>query len=379
MSDTDRAELVANLLASYEAGELWEEGDRRDLYLRLRSYGRLGNAHLVEVLRPYIADRTRHPIARVAAVEIAQACQVHPLQTELANLALDSAQDYELRTWAAGAVLAIGDISAKSALKPLAFRSGDDDPNDELKGFAMQSLWPDQLTAAELFNCLTYRKRPHFFGSYHRFLDSDIVSSLRSEDLIHAVVWAGNNLGPHPDIDPETALSIKILVRALDQFADDNLIAAIAQTLVKIWDYGPSHPPIIEKLQASQPARRRLAHTMLPLVSMNNFGSLMLLDLCAITGTDLPWLLDELQSEIEVHKQKALSGVITRLNNPEDVDAFDTVFLAAKTQPTLQEALSPLLNPVVLGSPEAADMRATFERLQRNQRAPKSEPSTPDI
>ena len=379
ISDTDRAGLVANLLASYEAGELWEVGDHRALYRRLQSYGRLGNAHLAEILRPYIADSTRHPTARVAAVDIAQACNLQSLQTELANLALDPAQNYDLRTWAAMTVLIVGNDSAKSALKPLAVGPRQDDPNDELKGFALRSLWPDQLTADELFDCLTRRKRTHFFGSYHRFLDSDIVSSLRSPDLTRAVVWAGHNLGPHPEIDPETALSIKILVRALDHFEDDKVISAIAQTLAKGWDYGTTHPPITEKLQASQPARRRLAQTMLPLVATNNFGALMLLDLCAITWNDLPWLLDELQSEGDIDKQKLLCDVIPRLNNPQDVDTFDAVLVVVKTHPYLQEALRPFLNPVALGSQEAADMRTEYERFQRHQRTPESTPSIPDV
>src|SRR5207245_1258103 len=110
-----------------------------------------------------------------------------------------------------------------------------------------------------------------------------------------------------------------------------NLISAIAQTLAKGWDYGATHPPIIEKLQASQSARRRLAQTMLPLVATNNFGTLMLLDLCAITWSDLPWLLDELRSEVEIAKQKLLCDVIARLINPQDVDTFDAVLVVAKT------------------------------------------------
>jgi hypothetical protein len=380
ISDSDRAELVANLLASYEAGELWEVGDHSALHLRLESYSRLGNAHLAEILKPYIADSARHAVARVAAVDIAQVCQVQSLQNVLANLALDPAENYHLRTSAAMAVMTIGDDATKSALKPLAIAPMDDDPDDELKGFALRALWPGRLTPDELFDALTYRKRPNFFGSYHRFLDSDIVSSLRDEDLIRAVHWAGHNLGPHPEIEPETALAIKILVRALDRSTHDNLISAIAQILVKRWDYGETHPPILEKLQASQPTRRWLVQAMLPLVAANDYGSLMLLDLCAITCNDLPWLLDELQWEVEVDdKQKVLCEVIARLNNPEDVDAFDAILLAANRHPHLQEALRPWLKPVALGSQKASDMRTAYERSQRHQRAKTSTPSAPPV
>lgn len=378
ISDEDRANLVAGLLASYEAGELWEEGDQQVLYRRLQSYGRLGNARLAEVLRPYITDTTKHHIARVAAVDIAQACNVQSLQTELGNLTLDPTQDYHLRTWAAGAVVTIGDLSAKAALKPLAFASKSEDPDDELKGFALQALWPGQLTPDELFDALTHRKRADFLGSYYRFLHSDILSSLRDEDLTPAVRWAENNLGPHPGIDPETALAIKVLVRALDRFEDDNLISAISRTLVKRWDYGTTHPPIIEKLQSSQSARRRLLQAIAPLVATNKFGSLMLIDLCAVTWNDVPWLLDELQSGVETDKQKTLCEVIARLNNPQDVDAFDAIVAAARTHTHLWEALRPFLNAVVLGSQEAEDMRTLYERIQRRQRAPNSAPSTPD-
>lgn len=379
LSDADRANLVANLLSSYEAGQLWDEGDQQTLHRRLQSYGSLGNTRLAEVLRPYITDMTRHPIARVAAVDIALACKVQSLQTELTNLALDPLQNYHLRTWAAMTVMTVGDDSSKSAMKPLAIGPRDDDPDDELKGFALRALWPSQLTPDELFDSLTHRKRPNSFGSYHRFLVSDIVSSLRDDDLIRAVDWASRNFGPYPEINPETALAIKVLVRALDRFEDDNLISALSRTLVKRWDYGIKRLPIVEKLQSSQPARRRLERAVAPLVANNNFGSLMLLDLCAITWDDIPWLLDELQSEAEIETQKMLCDVIARLNNPQDVDTFDAVVVAAKTHTYLQEALRPWLNPVMLGSQEAAEMRTAYERHQRYQHRQESAPTTPDV
>src|ERR1035438_5493919 len=118
---------------------------------------------------------------------------------------------------------------------------------------------------------------------------------------------------------------------------------------------------------------------MLPLVAGNTYASLMLLDLCAITWNDLPWLLGELQSEVEIDKQGILCDVIARLNNSQDVDTFDAVLRAAKTNPPLQEALHPWLHAVVLGSPEAEDMRSVFDRVQLRQRAQEITPSAPDL
>ncbi len=379
LSDADRAEIVANLLASYEAGEVWEDGGFRGFCERLKTYGRLGNVHLAEILRPYLAETTRHPIARTAAVDIAEACEVRSLQTELAQVALDPAQDYHLRTWAAKAVVTIGDASAKCSLKPLVIGNRDDDRDDELRGLALRALWPSQLTANELFDALTHRKRTSLFGAYYRFLNSSVLSPLRDEDLLCAVHWAGCNLGPYPEVDPEAALAIKILVRALDNFCDDNVIRAIAQVLTKGWDYGAARPTIREKLHASKPARQRLLRAMLPLITGNRYGSLMLLDLCALSANDLPWLLGDLQPEVEADRQSVLCQVIAPLIDAQDVDVFDAVLLAAKTHPHLRETLRPLLNPVVLGSQEAADIRAAYDRFQRHQGPQKSTPLTPDL
>lgn len=379
LSDADRAEIVANLLASYEAGEVWEDGGFGGFRERLKTYGRLGNAHLAEILRPYLAETTRHPIARTAAVDIAEACEVRSLQTELAQVALDPAQDYHLRIWAAKAVVTIGDASAKCSLKPLAIGNQDDDLDDELKGWVLRALWPSQVTANELFDALTHRKRTSFIGAYYRFLTSDVLSPLHDEDLLCAVHWAGCNLGRFPEIDPEAALAIKILVRALDNFCDDNVIRAIAQVLTQWGSYAADRPAIREKLNASKPARQRLLRAMLPLMTENRHGSQMLVDLCALRANDILWLLGDLQPGVEADRQSVLCRVIAWLIDAQDVDVFDAVLLAAKTHPHLRETLSPLSNPVMLGSQEAVAMRAAYDRLRRQQGPKQSVPLIPDV
>ena len=90
-----------------------------------------------------------------------------------------------------GAVSALkhcGDASVPGLIRPLAAGQGGPDPNDDIKGNALDLLWPDHLTAAELFPLLT-PTADNYFGAYALF-QMTLPDTLKTADLLPALEWA---------------------------------------------------------------------------------------------------------------------------------------------------------------------------------------------
>jgi hypothetical protein len=82
-----------------------------------------------------------------------------------------------------------GDASSKIELLPLVRGDAGPDPNQEIRGRALQILWPHHLTSAELFQLIT-PPAEGFFGAYVMFLTRDLPKSLSGADLLPALQWA---------------------------------------------------------------------------------------------------------------------------------------------------------------------------------------------
>ena len=83
------------------------------------------------------------------------------------HIVFDENEDQVLRCLAARRICDAGSDESKLQLKPY-IQSREDDPEDQLKGYALQSLWPDLLTADELFNALSPPKREELAGHIYQ-------------------------------------------------------------------------------------------------------------------------------------------------------------------------------------------------------------------
>lgn len=180
----DREKWVESLLKFYEEEKLLDD----DFDIR-RKYKKLLHPRLDAQLRPYISDSAKSMIVRRVAADIAEAAELRILQDDLAAVALDVNELLPIRINAAYAVKRIGDAATKARLKPLAFEQAGDDPEDELKGCGLDAVWPNHISAEELFSFLTPPKRTSLIGAYKMFLSSPIVEHLTVADLPVALKW----------------------------------------------------------------------------------------------------------------------------------------------------------------------------------------------
>ncbi len=96
-----------------------------------------------------------------------------------------------MRGRAVDALSTCGDETIPPRLLPLAKGELGLDPQDEMKGYALQIMWPKHMSADELFSMIT-RPNEGFVGAYVMFLTKTLPETLAADDLPVALKWAGS-------------------------------------------------------------------------------------------------------------------------------------------------------------------------------------------
>jgi hypothetical protein len=155
--------LVAALLEKFEKAELL---DREWEFHRL--YRKLAHPGIADQLRSVVSEPRLGVLTKQEAITIARACGLSALSTFFADAALDKTSPLPLRATAAYAVADIGTAESKRMLLPLA-AGVPEDLSDELKGAALDALWPGLIETDRVLPLLTRQKRRNHFGVYKRF------------------------------------------------------------------------------------------------------------------------------------------------------------------------------------------------------------------
>jgi len=372
-SYSDRADLAVGLLAAIESEQvLWGQ-------FFGSSYSALENPSMASILQPYLLDSQKGTPARETAIEMATACNTKSLEPDLIKLALNQTEPYRLRTLAVTALRKIGSVSGKLAIKVL-LREVSDDPDDELKGATIVALWPDLLSADELFQSLTPPRRNNYFGAYAKFLTSDIASVLREDDLSLALRWARQNFSAHPEIDYLGKMALKIVARAASFTFNSEVRNSLAEALVTHWEltYGSRQPA--GSSSDSLDWRRDMSAAVLPLVANKQFGCLIFIDTCSLRPGDIPWLIKDMIGTSEF-QGRIIAEAIRRLLRPEDIENVCLVLDGARENTLIESEVRALIAPIELGSELAQLMRSEHEQAKsyQFQRQDKTKTDVPDV
>lgn len=360
----ERELLVGALLKLYDEENLLD----LDLDLR-RQYGKLIHPGLARQLRPYIRDNTKGIIVRRVAVDIAEACGLRELQEDLVEIALDSTEQLAVRVNAAYAVCRIGDGPTKAKLKPLAVGDAEADPEDELKGCALRALWPDHITAEELFASLTPPKKKFFIGAYSTFLLHEVARHLKPSDLPVALEWVEKHRPERVSLSPFEGLADEIILQAWDALDSPGVLDAfVKMAFLRMKDYVSvvEDQSKLEKLKtmvsSDDHKRRKFLVTVAPILEDPKKESfLMNYEVPFALSKDLPWMIERLQESKTEKEQRAWAHLIERVFDEGDVAHSEAIYLASKSCPALAEIFSGFFKPVKLNSPEAEDMRRTYQ------------------
>ena len=341
------------------------------------SYSKLKHAGLADQLSPYIRDKHMGTFARRLATDIAEACEVRSLQDDLADLALDPGEDIHLRVNAAYAVVRIGDSQTKARLRTLATGEAGDDPDDELKGRGLRALWPDHISSDELFRLLTHPKRPSLYGSYKSFL-GELAHESEAIDLESGLKWLqSQHIYPDPG-SPFRSLRNEILRRAW-QSADVPAVSDVLADLI-VNNVRKLRGDDREKFDIDDDKRRKVLYLAIQRLALRENPSWYSLSYenRLVNASDLPWLLDQLQSEKSIEAQKLTSEIIARILDWSNTDHVGLIIETSANSPVLAETFSLFLNPVYLGSDQADAQRKAFAKsLEVTSDEPESPPLDP--
>ena len=364
--EDSRRQLVESLLDLYDREELLD----MDWAMR-REYRKLNHSKLADQLRPFITNQAKGALVRRVAAQIAEGCQLREVSQELLTVALDNFDDIQIRIQAAYAVARVGDKATRAKLRPLAEGRAGNDPEDELKGCALQALWPDLIAFEELPTLLTPPKRPSLHGAYIDFLWRKLVDGLQPRDLPTALNWV-TSLEPSPRSSFEIAAD-RIILKALQHVDDPDIAVPLASTVFSRIRKGPeivgslSRDEFQEALQASGEARQKLIRQMLPHFTGSSnetvwleYGSTPLL-----RSEDVRWLIglyDEVEDELQ---QRTLANLVRRVFDSSDAGQTDAIIVAAQQHPVLAEEFAWMLKPIELGSEKANQLKAEYFQVQK--------------
>ena len=350
----ERSALVAALLERFDQGLSWDERDLSGHYRKLR------HPSLPAQLQPYIVDKSKGMIVRRFAIDVTEACKIKTLLNDLADVSLDPTDEYRIRAQALFAISRIGDVPTKSRLIPLIKVKPEDDPDDELKGYALESLWPDLVEVKDLFRWLNEPQRSSFVGGYVVFLRK-LAKSLLPQHMIHALRFARKHR--RGSFGTFIRLQDEIILQAWHFVGDPKILRQLAKTLIERLETGfPEHSfesNLRSFLKTHDKERRMAVEEIVRTLPQSalELTRFTYMDLPLVTSADTLWLLKKCAAARSPQKKSAIAQLIFRIWDPQEPAQTDAIVIASKQNAVLRDKFKKFLTPVELGSPQAIRLR----------------------
>ncbi len=388
LTDTDRKDLIGAILKQMDDQKI------NDFDFSLwRYFGRFNHLGLPEQLAPFIENKSRNNIARRTAIRIVEAGALTKLQDLLLRVSLDSTDDHRIRCQASSALGEIGDAAHRKALIQLIGASETEDPDDELRGSAMQALWPEGLISLEqLLAAIAPARDPHLYGGYALFVDRELLRWLKMPtELPKLLNWlSANNLrGSRGTESIYAKLSDGAILAAWNCLNVPETRDALGDYLLKLYRecYSILSPYAKARdhhtLEQDAAGRRLLVESI---VRRDNSGDgfaancYWLSSARLIRNNDFEWLLERAQ----VAENDALTTKFASLARwvlPEPSSAVtEMLLMAATANAAIHAVFSGFLDLVEIDSPQAEAAREQRNKLKElDSRAGPSVPLDPPM
>ena len=356
LSNEQREILVDALLRSCDRSEVLHV--QHNLELRHLAY-----PSLAETLGPVLSDRFRCFSTRYFAARIARDCEIRSLGQPLLDIALSDAEIHELRTIAAYAIADVGSEEERGRLRPLLRASSEIDPNDQLRGAALNAIYPGDKYDDQMWDYLEHPRESLFFGSYNNFLTYAVVPKLNERNLPAALRWCAKqpiaDLGPIPELEGEI---FRVAIEHIEAPAVAELFAQGIFERCKSYrgfpDRGHKKEGLADILANDDARRRRFLEAFVPLLTIEN-EHLLVHPVNLLRPNDLQWFIDRVTSE-KSHSLQVDARIVSRLlARSWEYDAAQAVWDACELSPALAAECKPLFNPVPLDSEFAKWERRT--------------------
>ena len=361
--DTLRAAVIDGLfsVASTLTAAPWE-----------RSYHALRHRDVAEQLRPHFHDTDAD--RRRLALELADECAAIELRGDLAAIVTDTTAEPHDRAAAGWALTRLPGPHRTAALRPLAADAAarGDDPADELRGVALLASWPQAMSNAEVFSVLTPRRQRNYHGSYAMFLDR-FRDGITAADIDAGLQWLLGALNGPADDHALGALANHVLrLAATTSPADNAVVDAFARLVFARVEHhdgllfedfrderdDPLADPALRRAVAAAVLAADPTDRVLHRLSGHSSYSL-----AVVRADDLAWLA-ELYVEAGGDMRNALRSLFRWTFDVDAPEHRDLVLEMPYGHPLHVDLVHAWVDPVALDSPEADEMRRSWEMFE---------------
>ncbi|MGD0949573.1 MAG: hypothetical protein ABSA52_19370 [Candidatus Binatia bacterium] len=342
-------------------------------------------SHLRKLVHPGLPDQLRRWIQNcnageevlTAAIDIARACSCSGLSDDLAALALDREQPYEVRVRATAALAHMGTPGARIQLYGLAKGESGDDPQDQLRGYALRALWPDHISATELLSCLRRAQDDRFIGGYRMFLrHDDFAAALQPDGISVGLRWIIEQQVRQDPTDDLRHCAYKIVLRAwnsCDRHDVRTALTAVFWYQLRRHDYDlgfgdrEEEAALLERICADGERRRGMIAEMVRTANPSDRVSDLRWTAPALAlDEDFEWLLDRALTaqSPEAERWVDLAVATFRINLSNH---FEAAHAALARSPLVRKSFAPFFY-VELGSQLALWMQEQQKREESRQK-----------
>ena len=359
-----------------------KEGKQLDLPSRAyKLFHKLNHPKLSIQLKPFLArDFDNDGIKRIA-MEIASNCQLDGIENVLLESALDSSQSLNIRIEAANAIKRKGSKGSKLKLEKLISLPIDQDPYDELKGIALLSLWPKDISMRNVFKQLSLPRDENLLGTYYLFtanMFKEWQDDISLDELSVAFEWIKAQKPRHEMPYMFGSLIDDIFTFGWNNLESENIAELFSSALLcRLMKYDE----ITRKNESSTywdtskeglEKRKLVLNAMLPLIRdiEDGVNYITIFGMSMFVHDDLPWLLEKIKNEKDKKTQEILSELLKSTYDWQSSYHLQLVYSAAKNYAIISTTFQYVLNPVILDSDEGERLKkAYFEKRKRRQKA----------
>jgi hypothetical protein len=369
---------------------------------RFLKYDNLRYPGLATQLEAYIIDSAKSQNSRYIAILIAIFCQEQTIQSCLVKIALDTTQPYEIRKISADAVCQIGDENTKKQLKPLALDNIENDPDEDLKGYGFQAIWPQHITALDLLSHLSQPTTIGIIGSkYQEFIARKFTNYLELSDLPVALKWLEQLPNRHSLHYPFRDLADSVMTKAWQNLDEPSVTKAVANiAILKLKRYEgilgdkPSvgfrysseqncDDEIEPLLKDFDDKRRKLIEIIVSLITEPEENLFWLTGI--VCSKDIFWIIDKATSSESDRAANIWAGILDnsltshnlRWKNTNHISA---ILEACNVSLAMKNKFICETTPIELHSEEANQSKAYYLRRESHRKQPEpTSLTTPEL
>lgn len=354
-NDATRSAILAQILDKITAGTFLP-----DLFETGRVWERLNHPGLKEQLRPFLTQKGTGT-ARFVAFRIASQCNCTALQQEILAVALDSGEKDEARSWAIETLELIGDPQARAGLRPLL--TSTPPIAHRLLSHTLEALWPDQVSASEVFALLERVKTKEELTEYSGLFAHEPRMTPQGSEVTAALRWIQHSA--YLAIHQVESFVEDIFLASLKAFDHPSVIVALAETILAI---SRQHLHLALKdcqqaYHADEEKRHQLLSALFDILSEQEEDIFWVFHYTfrLISSQDVGWLLEELAAEPSAGRRKLLARLIASNFDDGDEAQFAQVCETRNRFFELDEYLRWRLGPIELNSKLAEQFKNSYE------------------